>query len=300
MNKDELVKQLEIYGQQHLVQFWDELDEKDKEFLYNEIKHTDFAELEGFYLKVKLEMNESAQELDSLMKPIPNDLKGSYANSSKEQLRNYELEGLRAVSNSEVAVLLMAGGQGTRLGVQYPKGMYSVNLLSGKSLYQLQAERILRVKELAKKEFASNNPEPKIPWYIMTSEHTQESTEEYFKENNYFGLNSDDIVFFEQDMLPCFTLEGKIILDQKHKISRSPDGNGGLYKALHKRKILDDMSKRNIKYVHVYGVDNILIKLADPVFVGFCITKNANCAAKVKLVPIIFFSIQFYFNQYVK
>ena len=115
----------------------------------------------------------------------------------------------------------------------------------------------------------------------MTSEHTQAVTDEYFKENDYFGLNKSDIVFFEQDMLPCFTLEGKIILDQKHKISRSPDGNGGLYKALYKRHILDDMNKRGIKYVHVYGVDNILIKLADPIFIGFCMEKNANCAAKV-------------------
>lgn len=220
MNKDELVKQLEVHGQQHLVQFWDDLNENEKEFLYNEIKHTDFSELDGYFQKVKLEMNESAQELDSLMKPIPNDLKGSYANSSKEQLKVYELEGLRAVASNQVAVLLMAGGQGTRLGVQYPKGMYSVSLLSGKSLYQLQAERIQRVQELASKQFA--NLQSKIAWYIMTSEHTQELTEDYFKQNNYFGLISDDIVFFEQEMLPCFTLEGKIILDQKHKISRAP------------------------------------------------------------------------------
>ena len=281
MNRNELFQKLKEHDQEHLVQFWDDLNDAEKEYLSNEIKHTDFAELNGFFQKVKSEMNESSVELDSLMKPIPNELKGSYSNSTSEQLKNYELEGLKAVSNNEVAALLMAGGQGTRLGVQYPKGMYKVNLLSGKSLYQLQAERILRLQELAVKEFSSNNKEPKIPWYIMTSEHTQELTEEYFKENNYFGLNKSDIVFFEQDMLPCFTLEGKIILDQKYKLSRSPDGNGGLYKALYKRQILDDMAKRGIKYVHVYGVDNILIKLADPIFIGFCIEKNANCAAKV-------------------
>lgn len=281
MNKNDLVTQLKVYGQEHLVQFWDELNENDQEFLHNEIKQTDFAELNSFYAKVKLEMNESGQELDSAMKPVPNNLKGSYSDSSKEQLKAYELEGLKAVSKNEVAVLLMAGGQGTRLGVQYPKGMYSVGLLSNKSLYQLQAERILRVQELATKEFETNNKNPTIPWYIMTSEHTQGLTEEYFKTNNHFGLNSCDIKFFEQDMLPCFDNEGKIILDQKHKISRSPDGNGGLYKALHKRHILDDMAKRGVKYVHVYGVDNILIKLADPVFIGFCIEKEANCAAKV-------------------
>lgn len=281
MNKDDLVKELTAYGQEHLVQFWDELNESDKEHLYHEIKQTDFGELNGFYERVQSEMSQNALELDHAMNPIPDNLKGSYAHSSPEQLRVYELDGLRAVSNNQVAVLLMAGGQGTRLGVQYPKGMYSVNLLSGKSLYQLQAERILRLQELAKKEFPENSPNPIIPWYIMTSEHTQELTEEYFKKNNCFGLESSNIMFFEQFMLPCLTNDGKVILDQKHKISRSPDGNGGLYKALLKRHVLDDMSKRDIKYVHVYGVDNILIKLADPVFIGFCIEKNANCAAKV-------------------
>lgn len=281
MNKDDLVKELTAYGQEHLIQFWDELNESDKEHLYHEIKQTDFGELNGFYERVQSEMSQNALELDHAMNPIPDNLKGSYAHSSPEQLRVYELDGLRAVSNNQVAVLLMAGGQGTRLGVQYPKGMYSVNLLSGKSLYQLQAERILRLQELAKKEFPENSPNPIIPWYIMTSEHTQELTEEYFKKNNCFGLESSNIMFFEQFMLPCLTNDGKVILDQKHKISRSPDGNGGLYKALLKRHVLDDMSKRDIKYVHVYGVDNILIKLADPVFIGFCIEKNANCAAKV-------------------
>jgi UDP-N-acetylglucosamine/UDP-N-acetylgalactosamine diphosphorylase len=116
----------------------------------------------------------------------------------------------------------------------------------------------------------------------MTSEHTQGLTTDFFKENNYFGLQSSNIKFFEQFMLPCLTKEGKVILDDKSKLSKAPDGNGGLYKALYKRNILDDMLNRGIKYIHVYGVDNILVKLADPVFIGFCIQKEANCAAKVQ------------------
>jgi len=280
MNKENLVKMLAPTGQEHLAQFWDELSDEEQQVLYNEIAQTDLQEIEAFYQKVHVEMQETTLELDSSMQPVPKNSKGSFSNSTAEQLKNYELEGLRAISEGQVACLLMAGGQGTRLGVNYPKGMYSVKLASDKTLYQIQAERLIRLQHLAGQQFADKK-DCSIPWYIMTSEHTQGLTSDFFKENNHFGLKGGDIKLFEQFMLPCLTKEGKIILDQKNKISRAPDGNGGLYKALHKRNILDDMVSRGVKYVHVYGVDNILVKLADPVFIGFCIQKEANCAAKV-------------------
>ena len=115
----------------------------------------------------------------------------------------------------------------------------------------------------------------------MTSEHTMDETKEYFQEHNYFGLQKDDVIFFEQHTLPCLTLEGKIILDQPGKVSRAPGGNGGLYEALHEKKLIDKMRGCGIEYVHVYCVDNILVKMADPVFIGFCMTKSAECGAKV-------------------
>jgi len=283
--KEILLDLVKPFNQDHLLDHWDSLNEAEKETLSTDIQQTDFEEITGYYKKVKATMKQEAQELDHAMNPVPKDLKGSFADSTSEQLENYKIEGLRAISNGQVACLLMAGGQGTRLGVSYPKGMYSVQLQSNKTLYQLQAERILRLQNMASQIFPGTSG--KIPWYIMTSEHTQGMTSDFFKANNYFGLQDKDIIFFEQYMLPCLTNEGKLILDMKHKISKAPDGNGGLYKALNKRKILDDMTKREIKYIHVYGVDNILVKLADPVFIGFCIEKQANCAAKVvrKVMP---------------
>ena len=287
-SKQELLDLLTPYGQEHLVKYWDELDDAQRAHLADDIRHFDLAELDKAFKKIS-QANDAAGSSTTLTDadflPVPGELKGAYAKSSDEQLRAYENDGLQAIANNQVAVLLLAGGQGTRLGVSYPKGMYSVDLLSGKSLYQLQAERLVRVKQLANSRFPSTsanaNANDSIPWYFMTSEHTQESTIDYFKANGYFGLNADNIIFFEQYMLPCLTTQGKIILDEKHKLSKAPDGNGGLYRALLKRRVLDDMNRRGIKYLHIYGVDNILVKLADPVFVGFCMHKNANCAAKV-------------------
>ncbi len=280
MLKVNLIENLKQYNQEHLVQFYDDLDLINKEKLVNEIEKIDFEDLNEKFLKTK-ENNKLLSKLDLFMKPVPAELKGSYQTSSKDQLTSYELKGLKAIADNEVAVVLLAGGQGTRLGVNYPKGMYSVGLPSQKTLFQIQAERLMRVQDLAAKKFPSESS-CVVPWYIMTSENTNQLIKDYFQENQFFQLQKDNVSFFEQGTLPCLTTDGKLLLDQKNKISCAPDGNGGLYKALLGQSILDDMINRGVKYIHIYCVDNILIRIADPIFIGFCIEKQANCAAKVK------------------
>ena len=107
----------------------------------------------------------------------------------------------------------------------------------------------------------------------MTSASTVEPTTVFFQEHNYFGLSSDQVVVFQQGTLPCFTFEGKIILNEKSEVARAPDGNGGLYRALHQDGVLDDMERRGVEFIQLYCVDNILVRVGDPVFTGYCISK---------------------------
>ena len=137
-------------------------------------------------------------------------------------------------------MICLAGGQGTRLGSSQPKGMFDIGLLSHKTLYAIQAERIRKLEQLS-------GCRDRLPMYIMTSEHTKEPTEKFLEENGHFGMRRENIVLFEQRMIPCFDFEGKILLAEEGKVARSPDGNGGLYWALKNEGILEDMERRGIK-----------------------------------------------------
>ncbi|KAG5876435.1 hypothetical protein JTB14_008428 [Gonioctena quinquepunctata] len=278
MSASELRKVLGECQQSHLLQFWDDLGEEEKEQFLQQLNTIKFDEVSRLFENAQASLTEEVTKLDSKMKPIPSDKFESEEGVNSDLLEDYRKEGLEEISNSHVAVLLMAGGQGTRLGVSYPKGMYSVGLPSGKTLFQIQAERIRRVISLAEQQTGKTG---KICWYIMTSGPTNETTKNFLRENDYFGLKEEDVKLFQQGLLPCFDFDGKIFLEDKNSVALAPDGNGGIYRALRDNGILKDMKDRGVEYVHVHSVDNILVKVADPVFIGYCVKKQADCGAKV-------------------
>ncbi|XP_071121599.1 UDP-N-acetylhexosamine pyrophosphorylase-like isoform X3 [Mytilus edulis] len=271
-------------GQEHLLKYWDQLADDEKQQLHNDLVKLNYSEINKYFKAAMETLNSASQKIDDSLEPLPAEVCGRITSTDKDTLNSYQTAGLEEVGHNRVAVLLLAGGQGTRLGVPYPKGMYNVDLPSGKTLYNLQAERILKLQRMAQKQTGNSCV---VPWYIMTSEHTKQATVDFFEKHNYFGLQKENVILFEQGRLPCMDFEGKIILEKPYKVALAPDGNGGLYKGLVHHGIVENMESRGIKHIHVYCVDNILVKMADPVFIGFCMAKGARCGAKAveKTVP---------------
>lgn len=166
--------------------------------------------------------------------------------------------------------------------------MYDIGLPSGKTLYQIQMERILRLEELSQRLTGTRG---RIQMYIMTSEATKEPTKAFLEKNKYFGLCQEQVTIFEQRVIPAFDNEGKFILESKSKLARSPDGNGGLYWALKHQGVLADLETKDVRFLHVYCVDNVLVKVADPVFMGYCIDKKAGMRLRLFIAPLSVMSL---------
>lgn len=266
-------------GQEHVFTFYDKLSNEEQDALLEQLSTLNPSHINDI---VQRSLHASdASSGPNVVEPLPDSTLASKLDSSADDINKWYASGLDLISQNKVAVVLMAGGQGTRLGSSDPKGCYDIGLPSQKSLFQLQAERIRKIQELASQKAGASAGSVVVPWYIMTSCRTREPTQEYFEGKKYFGLNAADIKIFEQGLLPCISNEGKIMLETKGQVAVSPNGNGGIYEALISDGVLDDMRKRGIQYVHVHGVDNCLVKVADPVFIGFSAALDVDIATKV-------------------
>ncbi|KAF9539616.1 UDP-N-acetylglucosamine pyrophosphorylase [Mortierella hygrophila] len=276
----QLIERYQAAGQGHLFNFYDDLNDDEKAKLVSQLEALNVERVNRIHQKATTCPSPMLNNQSATLAPLPEECFDSVLEASKDKTQEWRTIGLNQISQNKVAVILLAGGQGTRLGSSAPKGCYDINLPSNKSLFQIQAERIFKLQQLAQQQPGAV-ANVIIPWYVMTSGPTRPATVAFFQENNYFGLSSDNIVFFEQGTLPCLTFDGKIMMESKSQVAVAPDGNGGVYAALRGTGVLANMAERKIEYLHAYCVDNCLVRVADPVFIGYCVTKNADCGAKV-------------------
>lgn len=266
--------------QDQVFTFYDSLPQDEQARLYHQL-----ADFDPEYINTitKKALNPPAtDDKKAELEPLPDSATASILDSDPAELEKWYKSGLDLTAKNKVAVVLMAGGQGTRLGSSAPKGCFDIGLPSHKSLFQIQAERIRRLQVLAHNH--AGLPEDHkvvVPWYVMTSGPTRGPTEAFFEENKYFGLDKENVIIFEQGVLPCISNDGKILLETKGKVAVAPDGNGGIYQALVVSPVLGDLRKRGIEHVHAYCVDNCLVKVADPTFTGFAAAKDVDIATKV-------------------
>lgn len=289
-----LKQRYEKAGQSHLFAFWDALTAEQQSELAQQLDELDVSRVnQVFHTAIKADEEARAGKSHEVSPPPPSSVECTIdGEADPAKVEHFRTVGLNAIAQGQVGVLLMAGGQGTRLGSSAPKGCYDIGLPSHKSLFQIQAERILSLQRLAAKHASSSASSSSgsvvIPWYIMTSGPTRKDTEAFFAQHKYFGLEQQNIIFFEQGTLPCLSLEGKILLETTSKVATAPDGNGGLYRALRTpynrgrpETVISDLEKRGIKYLHAYGVDNCLVKVGDPVFLGVCLEQAVQAGVKV-------------------
>ncbi|KAL4278701.1 hypothetical protein GQ457_03G000510 [Hibiscus cannabinus] len=273
-----LLERLKDYGQEHVFALWDELSPEERHLLLNDIESLDLSRIDRV---IRCSLRSQGLTVAAI-EPVPESCVSSVEERTMEERERWWKMGLKAISEGKLAVLLLSGGQGTRLGSSDPKGCFNIGLPSGKSLFQLQAERILCAQRLATQAMKEGSAgSVTIHWYIMTSPFTDDATRKFFESHKYFGLEADQVTFFQQGTIPCISKDGRYIMETRFKVAKSPDGNGGVYSALKSSRLLEDMATRGIKYVDCYGVDNALVRVADPTFLGYFIDKGVAAAAKV-------------------
>ena len=248
---------LKAYHQEHLLRYMEELNESERQLFLSELEKIDWSVLEETAYASAVNEGDIA--------PIP---QLSVLEIQKNQER-FERVGKEAIRKGKVAAVLLAGGQGTRLGSSAPKGAYNVGLTRTLYIFEIHIKHLLSRYESCGAY---------VPLFIMTSDKNHEETVSFFEEHDYFGYPKRYVRFFKQSMAPCIDFEGKLLLEDRAKIASSPNGNGGWYVSLKKSEVEKDF--RGIEWYNVFSVDNVLQQIADPIFVGATILSGKNCGAK--------------------
>ena len=257
------LEKLRLYNQKHLIKFENELSEKDKKALYAQIEQLDFSYLDEFHKGG----NDKSENFE--ITPI----KALTIEEIENKKEEFKTIGIKALKNHKVGALILAGGMGTRLGSENPKGLYNIGKTRDVYIFQRLIENLFDVV---------NEVGEFIPLFIMTSEKNHEVTEKFLKEKDFFGYNKDFVRFFVQDMAPCVDFNGKILLEEKGRLATSPNGNGGWFTSLlNNPQAREMLEKFDVEWINVFNVDNVLQRMADPVFVGATISGNYDVGSKV-------------------
>ncbi len=261
----QVIEILEKYGQEHILNYLKLLSPQEEKNLQEQILKIDFENLKNIYEGTKNKANIEEKRIEHI----------HYTDKEKlteAEKNNLEEIGKQIISSGHYAVITMAGGQGTRLGHSGPKGTYILNTVNGpKYLFEIIVDTL---------KVACQKCEVTIPWYIMTSRENHEETLNFLEKHNYFEYDKNKVKLFMQGELPLVDIKGKVILDNEKKIKEAADGNGGIYEAISKNGILNEMKQNQIDWVFISNIDNILSNFVDPLLLGLTIKENQKIAAK--------------------
>lgn len=261
MEYQEAYRKLEAYGQLHVLKYYEELSGYEKEALLEQIENTDFGVLEKC-------LHKEALNPRGVITPI----EVMQLAEIEKRREEFTQTGLEAIRAGKVGAVLLAGGMGTRLGSDAPKGVYNIGLTRDVFIFQRLVENLLEVVRQA---------DAWIPLYVMTSDKNHEVTTSFFREKNYFGYDPDHVTFFMQEMAPVADYNGKVYMEEKYKMSTSPNGNAGWFLSMMKWGVVDKIKAAGVEWLNVFAVDNVLQRIADPCFVGATIATDSAAGAKV-------------------
>ena len=263
MNYNEAKEKLAACGQAHLLRWYDTLTEREQESLLQQIE-----ELDTELLQVFADYRKSSEQARGKLAPL-----GALTLEEIAQNRDrFEAAGLDAIRQGKVGAVLLAGGMGTRLGFDKPKGMFNIGVNKELYIFECLIRNLMEVVDKAGTF---------VPLFVMTSEKNDEDTRAFFKEMKYFGYNAEYVHFFVQEMAPAVDMEGRILLEEKGRIAASPNGNGGWFSSMQRAGLMNLLHREGIEWLNVFAVDNVLQRIADPVFIGATLLSGADMGSKV-------------------
>ena len=261
MNYEQIVDLLKEHNQEQLLRYYEELSDEGKKKLLSQIEKVDWSLLD-------MVKEHGTDAVRGVIKPL-DAVEITEIEKNKEA---YYQTGLKAIKAGKVGAVLLAGGQGTRLGSDKPKGMFNIGLTRDLFIFEQLMENTKKVVEAAGVW---------VPFYIMTSDKNHNDTVSFFEEHDYFGYSKEHIKFFMQEMAPSVDFDGKLLLEAKDSLSLSPNGNGGWFSSMQRSGVIEDAKARGVEWLNIFAVDNVLQKIADPLFVGAVLDKGYISGAKV-------------------